>query len=72
MTTPTYTCIYSYLEVEYEPKGYLSALDHFHLAECARKRMSENVCDIKRWRGERRSFYSAVSMMHADEVRHQD
>jgi len=74
MTTPTYTFegIYSNLEVEYEPKDYLSALDHFHLAECARKRMTENCGDMVRWRGERRSFYTALQMMEVDEITFMD
>jgi hypothetical protein len=59
-------------EIEYEPKGYLTTLDRFNLAQCARARMTENVCDIHRWRGERRSFYSAVQMMHADSVGYND
>ena len=70
MTNPKYTEIGSYcsVAVEYEPKDYLGALDHFHLAECARKRMTENCGDILRWRGERRSFYTALQMMEVDEV----
>ena len=59
-------------EVEYEPKGYLNSLDRFNLAQCARKRMTENCSDLHRWRAERRSFYSAVQMMHADSVGYQD
>jgi hypothetical protein len=68
MANPTYTFegIFGPVEVEYEPKYNLGSLDHFHLAECARKRMTENCGDIKRWRGERRSFYTAVQMVAAD------
>jgi hypothetical protein len=70
MTNPKYTEIGSYcsVAVEYEPKDYLGALDHFHLAECARKRMTANCGDMVRWRGERRSFYTALQMMEVDEV----
>jgi hypothetical protein len=70
MTNPKFTEIGSYcnIAVEYEPKDYLGALDHFHLAECARKRMTENCSDLIRWRGERRSFYTALQMMEVDEV----
>ena len=55
-------------EIEYEPKGYLNTFDRFNLAQCARKRMTEHCADVIRWRGERRSFYSAVQMMHAGEI----
>lgn len=54
------------LEVSYEPSYSLNALDWFHLAECARKRMTEKAGDIHQWRGERRSFYTAIQMMDAD------
>jgi hypothetical protein len=30
--------------------------------------MTANCHDITRWRGERRSFYTALQMMEADEV----
>jgi len=66
--TPMPTYIDDTFEFEYNPKGYVSRLDHFHLAECARQRMIENVFDIERWRGERRSFYTAIRMMKADDV----
>jgi hypothetical protein len=74
MTNPKFTEIGSYcsVAVEYEPKANLTALDRFHIAECARKRMTEYVCDIVRWRGERRSFYTALQMMEVDEVKFMD
>ena len=75
MANPTYTETHTFCdgtvstyEVEYEPKDYVGALDHFHLAECARKRMTANCGNIIRWRGERRSFYTALQMMEVDEV----
>ncbi len=75
MANPTYTQTYanydgthSTVEVEYEPKNYVGALDYFHIAECARQRMSANRHDITRWRGERLSFYTALQMMEVDEV----
>jgi hypothetical protein len=75
MTTPTYTQTYanydgthSTVEVEYEPKDYIGALDHFHIAQCARQRMTLNCGNMLRWRGERRSFYTAIQMMEADKV----
>lgn len=69
MTNPKFTenGIFTF-EVEYEPKANLTALDRFHIAECARKRMTECVVDIVRWRGERRSFYTALQMMKVDTV----
>ena len=54
--------------IEYEPTQYLGSLHWFHIAECARKRMHDNCGDINRWRGERRSFYSALRMMNIDSV----
>jgi hypothetical protein len=75
MANPTYTQTYanydgthSTFEVEYEPKDYVGALDHFHIAQCARQRMTSYCHDILRWRGERRSFYTALQMMEVDEV----
>jgi hypothetical protein len=56
--------------IEYEPKDYMGNLDWFHLAECARKRMSQHCQDIPRWRGERRSFYSSLAKIY--EVNFQD
>lgn len=38
-------------------------LDWFHLAECARERMSQYSQDVPRWRGERRAFYSSLAKM---------
>ena len=49
--------------VEYEPKDYMGNLDWFHLAECARERMSQYCQDVPRWRGERRAFYSSLAKM---------
>jgi hypothetical protein len=51
---------------DYEPKGYLGALDWFNIARCARERMTERCLDMHAWRGERRSFYIAIRMMDAD------
>jgi hypothetical protein len=53
-------------EYDYEPKAYVGTLDRFNLARCARERMTEYCGDINRWRGERRSFYSAIQSMDAD------
>lgn len=51
----------------YEPKDHVSVLDWFNIARCARERMSASVCDIHRWRGERRSFYAALRMMDVED-----
>jgi len=53
---------------DYEPGYYVSTLDWFHLATLARTRMTDNCGDIHRWRGERRSFYTFLQKMKADEV----
>lgn len=53
-------------EYDYEPKTYISTLDWFNIAKCARERMTENCGEITRWRGERRSFYTSIVMMDAD------
>jgi hypothetical protein len=62
---PCYTCDY-YYTVDYEPKNYIGSLDWFNIAQCARKRMTEHCHDMNRWRGERRSFYSALQAMCID------
>lgn len=55
-------------EWEYEPASYVTRLDWFHLAELARKRMTEHSHDVPRWRRERRSFYSCLRAMDVNEV----
>ncbi len=74
MTNPKFTEIGSYcsVAVEYEPKNYLGTLDRFNIARCARERMSEYVTDVIRWKGERRSFYSTLQMMHTEDVGYND
>jgi hypothetical protein len=62
--TPTYTKYNQ--EIPYEPRGHVSTLDWFELAKAARARMTDYVHDIDRWRGERRSFYSALQAMQVD------
>jgi hypothetical protein len=68
MTNTNYTYIGTYgsFEMEYEPKNYIGSLDWFNIAQCARKRMTENCHDINRWRGERRSFYSSITKMNVN------
>jgi hypothetical protein len=61
---PTYTAYGQ--ELEYEPSYKVTTLGWFHLAECARERMSDHCGNIHRWRGERRSFYSSVQNMNVD------
>jgi hypothetical protein len=53
-------------EYDYEPKDYIGTLDWFNIARCARERMTERCGNIHEWRGERRSFYSAIQKMDAD------
>lgn len=64
MTTPTYKS-YGY-DIEYEPMYHMSTLAWFNIARCARLRMTEHCHDIYRWRGERRTFYSALQAMNVD------
>jgi hypothetical protein len=71
MKNPVYLDFGIY-EIEYEPKNYLSVLDRFNIAKCARQRMSEYVVDAIRWKGERRSFYSTLQAMNVDEVCYND
>lgn len=71
MKNPVYLDFGIY-ETEYEPKNYLSVLDRFNMAKCARQRMSEYVVDLIRWKGERRSFYSTLQAMKVDEVCYND
>jgi hypothetical protein len=47
----------------YEPKDYIGTLDWFNIAQCARQRMIETSPNIHVWRGNRRSFYSALQLM---------
>ena len=56
------------MEYDYEPKNYIGVLDRFNIARCARERMTSHVADIHRWRGERRTFYTALQMMHTEDV----
>jgi hypothetical protein len=53
-------------EIDYEPAWYVSTLDWFNIAKCARERMSERCGNIHEWRGERRSFYTSIVKMDAD------
>ena len=66
MTTslPAYMS-YGY-DIGYEPMYCVSSLGWFNIAKCARERMTEYCHDVKRWRGERRSFYSSLSKMNVD------
>jgi len=64
MTNPTYKS-YGY-DVEYEPAYYVSTLDWFNIARCARLRMTEYCHDMNRWRGERRTFYTSLQAMDVD------
>lgn len=57
---------YDNYEYDYEPKAYVTTLDWFNIARCARERMTENCTNINRWRGERRSFYTSIMKMDAD------
>jgi hypothetical protein len=68
MTATKYTYIGTYdsFEMEYGPKNYIGSLDWFNIAQCARKRMTENCHNMNRWRGERRSFYSSLQAMNID------
>ena len=61
---PTYTAYGQ--EIEYNPNHYVSTLTWFSLAQSARQRMTEYAHDLRRWRGERRSFYSALQAMQVD------
>jgi hypothetical protein len=53
-------------EYDYSPNDYVSTLQWFNIAKCARERMTENCGNINRWRGERRSFYTSIVKMDAD------
>ena len=68
MTTPAYTYIGTSdsFEMEYEPKAYITTLDWFNIARCARLRMTEHCHNMNRWRGERRTFYSSLQAMNID------
>ena len=62
----THVGTYGSTELDYEPKDYVGTLDWFNIARCARERMSARCGNIHEWRGERRSFYTAIQMMDAD------
>ena len=62
----THVGTYGSTEIDYEPKAYITTLDWFNLARCARERMTENCGEMTRWRGERRSFYTSIQKMDAD------
>jgi hypothetical protein len=64
-SSPRFTSDGGY-QYEYEPSYYVSTLDWFNIARCARERMTENAGDIHRWRGERRSFYTSIQAMNAN------
>ena len=64
-SSPRFTSHGGY-QYEYEPSYYVSTLDWFNIARCARDRMTENAGDIHRWRGERRSFYTSIQAMNAN------
>lgn len=69
MTMPTYFYSDSPTTVfAYEPRDYMGTLDWFNIARCARERMTDKAGDLLKWRGERRSFYTAILMMNADDV----
>jgi len=54
--------------ISYEPKDYIGTLDWFNIAQCARQRMSETSVNLHVWRGNRRSFYTALQMMDVHNV----
>ena len=64
MSNTRYT-VYN-MEIDYEAKDYVGTLDWFNIAKCARERMTARCGNIHEWRGERRSFYTAIQMMDAD------
>jgi len=66
-TSPTYIS-YGY-DVSYEPMYRMTTLHWFNIAKCARERMTETCHDIDRWRGERRSFYTALQKMEVDKFK---
>lgn len=66
-TNPSYLELGTF-EVEYEPNYSVTGLSWFNIAQCARKRMTERCGNIHQWRGERRSFYTALRMMEVDEI----
>jgi hypothetical protein len=59
-------------EIDFEPKNYMGTLDWFNIAQCARKRMSETSPYLHTWRGNRRSFYTALQMMDVHNVYYMD
>ena len=62
----THVGTYGTTEVDYEPSYSVGTLAWFNIAKCARERMTERSGNIHEWRGERRSFYTAIQMMDAD------
>jgi hypothetical protein len=71
METKTAFTAYNH-EFDYEPKYEIGTLDWFNIATCARKRMSETSPDLHVWRGNRRSFYTALQKMDAHNVCYMD
>lgn len=59
-------------QMAYEPSYSVTGLNWFNIANQARKRMTENAHNLERWRGERRTFYSALRMMKAEEIQFMD
>ena len=58
-------------DIDYKPMHYCNTLMWFNIAKCARERMTEYCHDITRWRGERRSFYNALSKMNINTKNYQ-
>jgi hypothetical protein len=65
-TRYVYAAAHNAIELDYEPKDHIGTLDWFNIARCARERMSARCGNIHEWRGERRSFYTAIQLMDAD------
>ena len=59
-------------QLSYEPSHSVTALHWFNVAQQARRRMTENAGNLERWRGERRTFYSALRRMNVDEIQFAD
>jgi hypothetical protein len=60
------------MQFAYEPTNSVTRLNWFNIANQARKRMTEHAHNTDRWRGERRTFYSALRKMGVDEVQFMD
>jgi len=71
METKTSFTAYNH-EIGYEPKYAIGTLDWFNIATCARERMSETSHDLITWRGNRRSFYTALQKMDAHNICYMD